>query len=514
MTKEVSNLGVLMNLLEITNVELAIVLNVNPSLISRWRTGDRVLNNRQDPDKEVAKYLFNKENILKENYIEPILKAFYLDKEEFDNIKDKINLLEKWLTTNSQSSDTYIENRKQILINNFSTKKNEEEDIVTIYGIDNIQKRISYLLGYFYEECKPDTLLTIYSSDTTDFLSKNNFAIRLHALGDKLYERGFKTKSAMCGKYQAGYIKKNMALIYSNYVYNMLLGNLEIYYYDSILEDNDFYAIFIFPNNYAFVILKDAKYEAKGILYTNKNEIDKLCKRVEKEYFKNAKKRLFVDFFKEPNGFLKDKKISNCNTYIFQEFPNFGLGKTLFTNNLNLAEDEIKKLDTEFLPLLKSPCKENNHYYILNTNSIDEALDNQRFLSSELSEIINRNIYINTQSLINQLVILYKLLKENKNFNICFLRKEQFEKLPMQIAIWQDEAAIFWIKNQNSAVTINSDSIMKSTVICEQIWDGIPNNIKARSCAEEQLIIWLKRISLYRYKYHIPKDIIQEISKK
>ena len=104
-----------------------------------------------------------------------------------------------------------------------------------------------------------------------------------------------------------------------------------------------------------------------------------------------------------------------------------------------------------------------------------------------------------TQALVDQLILMKKMLEEHKNFEVCFLPDSQFKRLTMQIACWGDVAAIGWIAKGKSTACKDYTNTNALTGFCGSIWDRIPSMLKGRSLAIRKINTWLKKAKKYGY---------------
>jgi hypothetical protein len=302
---------------------------------------------------------------------------------------------------------------------------------------------------------------------------------------------------ALPSGYQTRYNTADMARAFQHFVQNHLSGRITNYYYDSTAEGEMFYLLLVLPGEYAVVIDRDET-DIVGTFYTKSADINRLLDRTNKEYFREAKPRLILDFFHHPNNILTGKNASAGISYTFQEIPLFGLfdddSWEEFLAKLTISDDERTILREQFAPLFLTTGTL-RHFYIYNTDAIDEALDKKRFLSDELSEMLGRKAYVDIKILLAQLDRLREKLQGGRDDAVCFLRRDDFEALPFQVASIGDAVSVFWQERNSSAVTTNPDATTKCALFCHELWRDIPTARRSRVAAERQLAIWRRRTS-------------------
>jgi hypothetical protein len=115
--------------------------------------------------------------------------------------------------------------------------------------------------------------------------------------------------------------------------------------------------------------------------------------------------------------------------------------------------------------------------------------------------MLGRNVYVNTSVLIDQLERLHSKQKKNRQFAVCFLRNDDPANLPFNVALFDDQASIYWRDNETSAVTTHPDLNMKCIPTCDEAWRGIPSAKKSRAATERQFAIWKRRTSRGGFRY-------------
>ena len=132
-------------------------------------------------------------------------------------------------------------------------------------------------------------------------------------------------------------------------------------------------------------------------------------------------------------------------------------------------------------------------------NDIENALLKNRHRSLEFTDILGRRVFMQTQTLVDRLALLKKLLEEYPQYEVCFLRDEHFQRLTMQIAARGDTAAIGWIAGGKSTACRDYTNVNTLTGFCAYIWEQIPGMIKSRCTTIRKLNTWLKMAVKYGY---------------
>lgn len=137
--------------------------------------------------------------------------------------------------------------------------------------------------------------------------------------------------------------------------------------------------------------------------------------------------------------------------YLIQALPDLGIRWE--TVALRLEPCELALLQRQFGLLTISLWeidKEAEVHHIFCAESIDETLDNARHLCRPLSAVCKRRIYLDTQELVDQLAAIRRALEQRPQYKVCFIPREWFVRIRMEIVVWGNEAAVAWIAARQS----------------------------------------------------------------
>ena len=219
-------------------------------------------------------------------------------------------------------------------------------------------------------------------------------------------------------------------------------------------------------------------------------------------YMKKSKQRFHYSLFERPDGFLRGiHPQSDRPCYQFARLPYFGIASEAeFQDVFQLSDGEIERLRTETSPLLWDVARFDSDVsvrYVFCENDIDETLLKARNISQELSAITGRRVVMTTKKLASQLVRLKTLLVERKNFELCFLPGDVFDKLTMQIMVYADRAAIGWVAGGKSTACCDYTNVNALFGFCDAVWDRIPAPARTRRVAKKKLDMWLEKAKRY-----------------
>ncbi len=499
-----SNFCVLMDLLGISPKSLSITIGADLTLISKWRTGSRILINGRHWVSDIAEYMITKDNQDKSGIIKTILSVFY-PTHDTDSTEALLELLKRWLTTKNQYSESYQNNRLILLSEAFSVKnekatikkKNKSIDIkFATTGIDQIKDALLQLLEQA-SEFEPAQIRAVCVEGLSIIACDEKFLNTVMDLLTKLFDKGYKLTLILRTDFKIS----EVALISGYWLKLHLLGYVESYYYDDFTKSQDLNMLIVYPDKVAIEITPDDKDSYKCEIEFKKNMIEKFDRNLE-DYKNISVKRFIYNYFKQPNSFLDIGNYCVSNScYLFSNLPHLTIRVKEIISDLGITEKEAAYLFKEFNPLMtdiKILLKNVQVYSIFCIESIEDALEHSRKLVHEYSEILGRRIYMPTNTFVKQLIAL-KELSQNPNFNICFLDRHQFEKIGINILISGLNSAVSWIPGLNSAACKDFTSVGALSGFCSTVYKFIPDNLKTKSSANKKLTNWIRRAKLFGY---------------
>jgi hypothetical protein len=203
------------------------------------------------------------------------------------------------------------------------------------------------------------------------------------------------------------------------------------------------------------------------------------------------------DFFQRPRNYLRSTALSERTAvYLIKKFPDIGVNFECFSRYLHLNSEEITLLQEQFWPLTFTVQDQNCHYrirHIFCKDIIDEALDGVRHLCCPFTEICGRRIYLGTRGLAAQLNEMHQALEHQPNYQICFVPREWFDQLRMELVVWKREVAIVWTVGKQSIACREYPSVAILHEFCTTLWNDIPPAQRSRRAAKKQLELWVKR---------------------
>ena len=278
-------LDLLMKVQGTTNSRLARALSIDPSLVSRWRTGARKPAKNGNYLKEIANFFSTQARMdyQKAALFEIMGIEFNKDQKKLYSISD---LLYNWFSDNASLDQQFIEaffsrlnevNQISIntsLENNNSYKTSPQKDIEILYGIEGKRSGVIKFLTAVLEQNQPRTLM-LYSDEDMEWLTgDHNFLKTWNSLLKKVLIKGNKIKIIHT-------IKRELSEILAAVRYWLPLymtGSIEPYYYPKYQEHIFKRTMFIAPETAALTASTVSEYSprAEQLFYTDKAKIKNL----------------------------------------------------------------------------------------------------------------------------------------------------------------------------------------------------------------------------------------------
>jgi transcriptional regulator with XRE-family HTH domain len=209
-------LNQLMEQFHISNSKLAKEINIDPSLVSRWRNGDRVPTMRSSHIPSIASYFLSLNGYsYQQEYLRHILEE---QKTELPNVSDQVALLSDWLIRDTAStslvrpfvsSEEYAEvllqqiqglvkdKPAQSAIPNFDfpisvLTSQSKKEVHMFPGNSNKRKAVLYILSSVLK-CEEKTELFLMSDEDMSWLTEDRpFQVQWHLLLRGIIEAGHK----------------------------------------------------------------------------------------------------------------------------------------------------------------------------------------------------------------------------------------------------------------------------------------------------------------------------------
>lgn len=517
MTEAKTNLAQLLKMLGARPRDLCEAVNADKSLASRWLGGKQKLMPGHGWIGKVADYLLAMDGRLKDPVIPGVLSAYYPDEAFFGDDKRRATLLD-WLAVVGHERAEHQgeqEGLAGLVMRRVETLSGPQPGNApkaeaapepppmkntTVYGIEGVQGSVLQFLNMVMRQPEPGEML-FACPEGLDMLTKDKwFHLRLMDTIMEIFAAGHRMSVVARTDYRVS----DIAGFSGPWLVAHLLGYIQSYYYDDFVRSSKEKMLAVVPGRMAIRVSEAGDRQIHTSLHFDARTVDDTHAAI-KGYQAKSKQRFHYRLFEQPDGFLRETHpMADRAHYQLARLPHFGVAEeNIFRESFSLTEAEMEAVRLDFSPFLTYPGffeEDTPARHIFCESDIEAALLKSRHLSQELSAILGRRVFMTTQALANRLLIIKKMLAKHKNYEVCFLREEHFNKLTMQIACWGDKAAIGWIAGGKSTACRDYINVNALTGFCEEIWGDIPSVMKSSSIALRKLNAWLKLLEKCGYK--------------
>jgi len=279
-------LDLLMKVQNVTNSRLARALSVDPSLVSRWRTGDRKPSKKNNYIKEISIYFVSHAKMDYQKAALYEIMGLDINKDQ-NKLYSLLNLLYAWLANQKSPNKIFVEkffnNLSKKRQNNFKETvnkpfdleiKNKEKDFEILNGIKGKRKGVIKFLQAVAAKKEKITIL-LYSNEDMEWLSGDKeFFEKWNLLIKTVIQKGHKIKIIHT-------IKREMSEMLAAIDYWMplyLTGAIEPYYYPKYQENIFRRTMFVAPGTAALncSTVSEHSDKAQQFLYWEQEKIKNL----------------------------------------------------------------------------------------------------------------------------------------------------------------------------------------------------------------------------------------------
>jgi hypothetical protein len=282
-----------------------------------------------------------------------------------------------------------------------------------------------------------------------------------------------------------------------------LLGYVRSYYYDDFVASSRDKILAAVPGVMAGRVSETEDGQLYTAIWFDQRTVEEIQSEIE-QYRDKGRQRFHYHLFEQPDEFLRGvHPLPDRPHYQFARLPHFCVaGEESFGADFGLHDDEMDKVRLDFAPFLSRPdsfTPDVSARHVFCEEDIEAALLKNRHRCAELTTILGRRVFMQTQTLVDRLLLVKKLLEECPHYDVCFLRDEHFRKLTMQIAAWSDTAAIGWIAGGKSTACRDYTNVNALFGFCAAVWDKVPGMMKSRRAAMSKINTLLKMADKYGY---------------
>ena len=487
-----TNFALLMELARVDPEKLSRALETDPSLISRWRTGSRRPNARWR--RKLADYFLDACG----NEVRTLL-AEAVPLGLAQGIPP-LQLLEQWLGETGGS----WEHREELLFlcrsGRLRRKNQARPQHLLGAGMRSGDAVVRNLLGEFLDYALTQTgsgrILFACPEGLELFTRDEGYNLPLQEQLRQVLERGKQLQVVL----RTDYRPSDVASACGPWLWAHLMGYIQSYYYDDfrLLEHEK---ILIGLRGRLMIQVRVEDNGPTAIIRTDPAGVAEVEAHFD-ACLKRSRQRFRYNFFSEPQDFLRGAVYNREKPMsLIHALPDLGIRWE--TVALRLEPCELALLQRQFGLLTISLWeidKEAEVRHIFCAESIDETLDNARHLCRPLSAVCKRRIYLDTQELVDQLAAIRRALEQRPQYKVCFIPREWFVRIRMEIVVWGNEAAVAWIAARQSAACRDYPNVAALHGFCATVWEMIPPSHRNRRAAENRLDRWLERARRFGFR--------------
>jgi hypothetical protein len=512
-------LELLMKTQNVTNSRLARSLSVDPSLVSRWRTGARRPSHKNDYIKNISVYFSSHAKMDYQKAALYEIMGLDINKSQ-NNLYSLSELVYTWLADKKSPDKIFVEkffnnlnqkpkNNSKSLINSKETInefdnfniKDEKKELEILDGIEGKRKGVIKFLKAVAAEKDQITML-LYSNEDMEWLSGNKaFFNKWSLLLKKVIQKGHKIKIIHT-------IKREMSEMLAAIDYWMplyLTGAVEPYYYPKYQENIFRRTMFVAPGTAALNCSTVSEYsdKAQQFLYWNPEKIEHL-------------KEEFNTFLKKCRPLMKI--YTGENTYNFNqlqiefkeqqaEMISIADMPSFFTMPDSLLEKFLKrnKADKKLKDAVQSIYKKQRKAFISNLSDyhyyeIITLPTKEDFLAEENSLKINDffselNFDYSFLDFYEHLKHISQLLKKYNNYHLILTDDFPYQNIRLAV---KDEVGAVINRNDEKSIIIafNQPNMTNSFyTYLKYLVREVPNKEKNKNRLIDRLNNYLNNLS-------------------
>ncbi|OOP72773.1 hypothetical protein [Clostridium beijerinckii] len=482
MNKNISRLGYLMDLMEITGKELSVELNIDNTTISKWKNNQRKLKYNSDYPRMISEYFLSDKFLHQREKIINILKE-YRPNLESDNVKQLIEILSLWMT------DDKYENQL-VPINN-----NEEFYTTTIdvyQGIEGWKKASNDFWSYIIK-LPGIRNITIGDFGDIDWSMENETLVKYSI--DKMMNcirKGHKIKiiDRVTAEYKPYIVIFRWLPLY-------LSENVEIWYFQDNMIREDTRSIYVVPNEIAFVGMKVENIENSNlnIIHLDKASVD-FYERSLNAIIADSRKlinTIAISDAMEKQRILDEYLKPVQLTYLLNVLPTFRnmpidlLETILQENNVDKELIEYCLNINKKRHEIRNRC---NYRQIYNLDAIEEAIHKDYIVDRDLSVIIGKEIRISNKHFREQLKYIAK--ETSTDTYIVILTSFSNLNLAMnsvEMIVQDDSIVMAWDSSKyNRRMYCEELTVIGGFfAYMQEMWDNVPLICKNDKWTQKQL---------------------------
>ncbi|MDL2258173.1 hypothetical protein LJC42_03310 [Eubacteriales bacterium OttesenSCG-928-K08] len=510
MAQPMTNFALLLGLLGARARDVVAEVGADKSLVSRWCNGKQKLMPGHGWVDKVADYLLALDDRLKMPVIPGVLAAYYPNEALRSRARQRAALLD-WLCTvghlpPQQQADAGLAGLVLEKAAPFSAPPREEPPVappplkgVVVQGVAGVQGGALQFIELICEQPEPQDVWYVCPEGLEMYTRDEKFAQPFMQALMGMFEAGHTLNVVL----RTDYKMTDVSAFSGPWLVAHLLGYVKSHYFDDFHHSYKDKMLAVVEGKMAMRVVDDGKEGGiRTAIHFDTRAVAAVWKEIE-SYRSRSRQRFHYELFEHPDGFLRGiEPLPDRVHYRFSRVPQFVLPNCAqnLAEYFSLTCEESARVLQEFGPLMAGPDYfDAPVHHIFCADDIDDTLLKERHVVQALSGICGRRVNMTTQTFVNQLVHMRSLLQTQRNYEVCFLPVEHFNKIRIQIGCWGDRAAVGWVAGGRSTACRDYTNVNALTGFCEMVWGKIPGVMKRRSTAIRKLNTWLKKADKYGY---------------
>lgn len=493
-------LAYILNLLEISPTSLAKEINVDRSLISKWKNGSRKIDIHSTYLDKIIDYLITKNLKLGIKSLENLFSKVY----DIENIEELhlVLYLKKFIVDNQ----IYESNNKiqiEMKTKNLNTEINTDSSIfpVNIHsGLNNRKKCILDFLEFSLNLNNNHKITLIYCNSFNQCMTDTNFNKIWQKYISQLLSLNYKIDLIL-----SSYKDINFLILSPNIILN---NNLNIFYYSYTFNEPIKFTIHILESQcamFGYNINNDENSVIYTSVYKDNISIDSYSSIAEN--IKNSSKIIFIR--KNTFEYLKNSYNLNhqlgkyllsleTNIFYYNAIPShLFMSDELFKSVLLNSVDSKTMFDKNFLYFKKSKqhlikiLASNKIIYFCPIHSLKNISKMNKITYTSDNLLIDTTLTLTNEHLKKHIHSTVEFLKQHKNFEICLVTESLFtNSLSIQCLVKKNHFFCIFDQEKSSTPLISEDTSFVNTItdFIEKYFVYSPHEMKSKTSVSNILL--------------------------
>ncbi len=483
-----SALSFLMEELNITVKELSSALNVDYSLVSKWKRNTRPLTSKNIHLKNLAKFFMDIENKIDEEKLERLLKI-YNPQIDLDSSQDIEHNLCLWFTG---SFSPLLQEDKLNKIKGKASRGEYDSEFSVFRGNTGRREAVLQFMDYIIGLEEKQKLLLFSQEELSWMLEDQEFLKTWQAKLFEILQKGHIIKIIHCIDRDS----RSLAKIILEWLPLYFAGGLQSWYYPKYCDALFKNTFFVLENHLAIHGLqgdgRDNRYTAVYYDKQTTSQFTWMFNNLLKECNTLVQTFPFVNKESITETFKGTELLNHMSIMVSNYPPISFLSESTFESVLDenkLSPEKREKCLNYYNSLKKivNPRKEKaNHFHIYSKRAIELILTKENFEYLDLSAIAEKKIKIKSNIFRKHLTNLLSVLQTSKNFEVALIPGDIFK---INLFVREDDYVFAWEGENAKKIVMANEPTVVATFLYQYLdfWEQAPRNSKEKSIVIEKI---------------------------